>query len=109
MLMLSSWELPWRLFRCSLGIPWELLGNLWELSGVPRGFWVLLGCSLGVCCVPWGRLGASWELLRFLGAVLGWMWGGLSRLASIGSALLGVPGGEMLQNVAVALGKARVS
>ena len=37
-----------------------------------------------------------------LWALLGWTRGGLSRLASIASALLGVLGGEMQQNVAVA-------
>ena len=47
-------------------------------------------------------LGAFGELLRLLGALLGRTWGGLSRLASRASALLGVLGGEMLQNVAVA-------
>ena len=58
----------------------------------------------------------SWEALGntlgafgcFLGALevsccfLGWPWSGLSRLASMSSALLGALGVEMLQNVAVA-------
>ena len=86
---------PWRLFGCSLGIPWELWGDSWELSRTLEAS----GCSLDapweLCCVPWGRLGASWELLGFLGALLGWTLSGLSRLASISSALLGVLGGDM--------------
>ena len=85
---------------CSLGVPWEHLGDPWELSRAHWSFWVLLGCSLGAL------LGSFWVLgcfLGFLWALLGWMRGGLSRLASISSALLGVLGGEMLQNVAVAM------
>ena len=86
--------------------PWEFLGSSWATLGSSRGRIGASGCSLDapweLCCVPWGRLGASWELLGFLGALLGWTWGGLSRLASISSVVLGLLGGEMLQNVAVA-------
>ena len=59
-----------------------------------------------------GRRRSSWSSLGalgcFLGALevsccfLGWPWSGLSRLASMSSALLGALGVEMLQNVAVA-------
>ena len=63
---------------------------------------MLLGAPGRRLGAPWELLDASWELLRFLGALLGWTWGGLSRLASISNVVLGALGGEMLQNVAVA-------
>ena len=86
--------------------PWEFLGSSWaplgalegalELLGAP---WMLLGNSVVFLESAWLLLGSSWS---FLGRSLGWTRGGLSRLASISSALLGVIGVEMLQNVAVA-------
>ena len=89
----------WLLLGSSLGALGRPLGALegaLELLGAP---WMLLGNSVVFLESAWLLLGSSWS---FLGRSLGWTWGGLSRLASISSALLGVLGVEMLQNVAVA-------
>ena len=89
----------WLLLGSSLGALGRPLGALegaLELLGAP---WMLLGNSVVFLESAWLLLGSSWS---FLGRSLGWTWGSLSRLASISSALLGVLGVEMLQNVAVA-------
>ena len=97
-----SWVLmgcSWLLLGSSLGalgLPLGALEGALELLGAP---WMLLGNSVVFLESAWLLLGSSWS---FLGRSLGWTWGGLSRLASISSALLGVLGVEMLQNVAVA-------
>ena len=88
----------WLLLGSSLGALGRPLGALegaLELLGAP---WMLLGNSVVFLGGAWVLLGSSWG---FLGRSFGWTWGGLSCLASISSVVLGLLGGDMLQNVAV--------
>ena len=81
-----AWSLGGFEARCLQGL--EVFGAFrcsWEAPGSSLG---ALGCFLGALEVSWGSLG--------------WPLGGLSRLASISSMVLGALGVEMLQNVAVA-------
>ena len=81
-----AWSLGGFEARCLQGL---------EVFGASRWSWEAPGSSLGA-------LGCFLGALEVSCCFLGWPWSGLSRLASMSSALLGALGVEMLQNVAVA-------